>query len=271
MAKVHPIEHLRYVARAHGADPVEIALGAADALIGVSRDPGATLVSARRLVEHHPTNGPLWSVCATAVTSFDPARDTDEMARAIADDSTAGHLADALEEVETVLVVGWSGHVMDALVRRGHVHVLVVDSLGDGQDALRHLSRREVSCELVAPEGMASAAEVADATVLAAMATGDESSLCAGGSLSVAAVAYCASRPVWMVAAAGTRLPRALFAPMVDGLKNRPDPWASGVDLVPHELVAFSFTPAGRSSGTTGVAAMAPCPPADELLRRSVV
>lgn len=268
---MHPIEHLRYVARAHGADPVEVALGAADALIGVSRDPGATLVSARRLVEHHPSNGPLWSVCATAVTSFDPGRDTDEVARAIADDATAGHLADALDEVETIVMVGWSGHVVDALVRRGHVHVLVVDSLGDGQDALRHLSRRDVSCELVAPEGMASAAEVADATVVAAMATGDESSLCPGGSLSVAAVAYCAHRPVWMVSAAGTRLPRALFGPMVDGLRNRPDPWASGVDLVAHEMVGRSFTPAGESSGPGGLVAMVPCPPADELLRRSVV
>ena len=268
---MHPIEHLRYVARAHGADPVEVALGAADALIGVSRDPGATLVSARRLVEHHPSNGPLWSVCATAVTSFDPGRDTDEVARSIADDPVAGHLADALDDAETVLMVGWSGHVVDALVRRGHVHVLVVDSLGDGQDALRHLSRREVSCELVAPEGTASAAESADATVLAAMAAGDQASLCAGGSLAVAAVAYCAHKPVWMVAAAGTRLPAALFDPMVDGLRGRPDPWASGVDVVPHDLVAESFTPAGRSSGVAGLRTMVLCPPAEELLRRSVV
>ena len=63
---MHPIEHLRYVARAHGADPVEVAMGAADALAGISRDPAAALVAARRLVEHHPTNAPLWSVCAHA-------------------------------------------------------------------------------------------------------------------------------------------------------------------------------------------------------------
>lgn len=268
---MHPIEHLRYVARAHGADPVEVALGAAEALTAVSRDTGATLVSARRLVEHHPVNGPLWSVCAVAVTSMDPRRDVDGLARAIASDSTATHLADALDDVDTVVVVGWSGHVVDALVRRGHVHVLVVDSLGDGQDTLRHLSRRDVSCELVAPEGMASAAEYADATVLAAMAVGEESTLCAGGSLALAAVAYCATRPVWMVASEGSRLPRALHGPMLEGVRGRPDPWASGVDVVPHQLIGRTFTPRGANPGHDALVSMMPCPPADELLRRSVV
>lgn len=268
---MHPIEHLRYVARAHGADPVEVALGAADALMGVARDPGATLVSARRLVEHHPSNAPLWSVCATAVTSMEPYAAVDSLAQDISTDPVAGHLADALDDVDTIVMVGWSGHVVDALVRRGHMHVLVVDSLGDGQDALRHLSRRDVSCELVAPEGLASAAEAADATVIAALAVGDEASLCPGGSLAVAAVAYCAERPVWMVASRATRLPRALFDAMVAGLRDRPDPWASGVDLVPHALVGTAFTPTGRDETAHGLGSMTVCPPADELLRRSVV
>ena len=268
---MHPIEHLRYVARAHGADPVEVALGAADALMGVARDTGATLVSARRLVEHHPSNAPLWSVCATAVTSMDAYRAVDDLARAISNDSVAGHLADALDDVETVVVVGWSGHVVDALVRRGHVHVLVVDSLGDGRDALRHLSRRDVSCELVAAEGMAAAAESADVTLLAAMAMGNDSSLCAGGSLSVAAVAYCAEKPVWVVCSEGTRLPEALYGAMIGGLRDRPDPWASGVDVVPHALVGTAFTSQGRFDVPGALAQLSVCPPAEELLRRSVV
>ncbi len=96
---MHPIEHLRYVARAHGADPVEVAMGAADAIAGISRDPAAALVAARRLVEHHPTNAPLWSVCAHAVTSMDPYRDVDDLARRIANDPTATNLVDALDAI----------------------------------------------------------------------------------------------------------------------------------------------------------------------------
>ena len=268
---MHPIEHLRYVARAHGADPVEVALGAADALAGVSRDPAAALVSARRLVEHHPTNAPLWSVCAHAVTSMDPYRDVDDLAKRIANDSTATNLVDALEGATTICMVGWSGHLVDALARRGDIHALVVDSLGDGQDALRYLSRREVSCELVAPEGMASAAESADATILSALAVGDESVLCVGGSLALAAVAYCVQQPVWMVASEGTRLPSGLFTAMVNGVRDRPDPWASGFDVVSHALITSVFGPTISSGSADTLARMTTCPAADELLRRSVV
>ena len=52
--------------------------------------------------------------------------------RALSTDQTASHLAGALPEGATVCVIGWSGHVVDALVRRGDVHALVLDSLGDG-------------------------------------------------------------------------------------------------------------------------------------------
>ena len=268
---MHPIEHLRYVARAHGADPVEIAIGAADALASISRDPSAALVSARRLVEHHPTNAPLWSVCAHAVTSMDPYRDVDDLARRITSDATATHLVDALEGASTICMIGWSGHLVDALARRGDIHALVVDSLGDGQDALRYLSRREVSCELVAPEGLASAAECADATILSALAVGNDSVLCAGGSLALAAVAYCVEQPVWMVASEGTRLPTGLFTAMVGGVRDRPDPWASGFDVVPHALVSSVFGPTITSGTADTLARMNACPAADELLRRSVM
>ena len=270
MAKVHPIEHLRYVARSHGADPVEIALEAADALGAVARDTSATLVAARRLVEHHPVNAQLWSVCAHAVTAMDPYGAISDVARAISSDQTASHLADAFSGASLVCSVGWSGHVVDAFTRAGDVHALVVDSLGDGQDALRVLSRRHVSCELVAPEGIAAASEHSDAVVIPALAVGDSGALCPGGSLALASVAYCASRPVWLVAPAASRLPNALFEAMVADVRGRPDPWASGYDVVPVGIVSEVFGPHGRLAATS-IDHITPCPHAPELLRRSVV
>ncbi|CAB4612448.1 unannotated protein [freshwater metagenome] len=268
---MHPIEHLRYVARAHGADPLEVALGAADALSGIAHDPAGALVAARRLVEHHPTNAPLWSVCAHAVTSMEPYRDVDDLARKIANDPTATQLVDALDGANTICMVGWSGHLVDALARRGDIHALVIDSSGDGQDALRYLSRHDVSCELVAPEGVAAAAQFADATILSALAIGNDSVLCSGGSMALAAVAYCVEQPVWMIASEATRLPVGLYTAMVAGVNDRPDPWASGFDIVPHALVSSVFAP-GISAGQAGaLATMKACPNADELLRRSVV
>lgn len=270
MTKVHPIEHLRYVARSHGADPVEIALEAADALGAVARDTSATLVAARRLVEHHPVNAQLWTICAHAVTAMDPRSAISDAARSIGSDPTASHLAEALDAVSSVCSVGWSGHVVDALTRAGEVNALVVDSLGDGQDSLRVLSRRNVPCELVAPEGIAAAAEHADATMIPALALGDSGALCPGGALAIASVAYCASRPVWLVAPAASRLSNALFEAMVADVRGRPDPWACGYDVVPVGLVSEVFGPAGRTP-SDAVDRIAACPHAPELLRRSVI
>lgn len=238
---MHPIEHLRYVARSHGADPIEVAFGAADALSGVVSDPPALLVSARRLVEHHPSNAFLWTVCAHAVTSIEPRADIAATVRAMSHDDTAGHLVDALSGVETVTTVGWSGHLVDALVRTGTVHALVVDSLGDGQDALRVLSRRGVGCELVASEGVGAAATSSEAVVVPVFAVGDDSSLAPGGSLALASTAYCAGRDVWLVAPHGVRLAGPMFDAMVRIGLERPDPWAAGLDVVPHGLVTKVF------------------------------
>jgi hypothetical protein len=148
---------------------------------------------------------------------------------------------------------------------------LVLDSQGDGQDALRYLSRHDVSCELVAPEGVASAVEYSDAVVLSALSVGDDATLCAGGAMPLAAVAYCIEQPVWMVAAQGTRLPRVLHHAMESGMRDRPDPWASGVDLVPHVYVTSVFSPQVTAGASAALSQMVACPPAEELLRRSVI
>ena len=95
--------------------------------------------------------------------------------------------------------------------------------------------------------------------------------LCAGGSLALAAVAYCVEQPVWMVASEGTRLPDGLFTAMVAGVRDRPDPWASGFDVVPHALITSVFGPTITSGTADTLARMKACPAADELLRRSVV
>lgn len=271
VADVHPIEFLRYVARSRGSDPVELAIGAADALSGVTGDPGALMISARRLVEHHGTNAPLWSMCAHAVTAFDPGPELRARSRALSSDPTASHLADSLPEDATVCTIGWSGHIVDALVRRGDVTALVVDSLGDGQDALRHLSRNDCPCELVAPEGIGAAVESADVTVIHALAVGETDVLACGGSLALASVAWCAQKPVWMVMPEGTRLPPSLFDPMVESVRGRPDPWAAGFDLVPHSIVSAVFSPEGGLLDPGTMQSAAPCPAATELLRRSVI
>lgn len=264
------MEHLRYVARAHGADPVEVALETAQILAHAAGDPLGLVVSARRLVEHHLTSAPLWWLCARVLTSIDPGGAAREAGALLRSDATGAHLAEALSDEATVCTIGWSGHALDAFVRRGDISVLVVDSLGDGHAALTALDRNDVAAELVAPEGAGAAAVAADAVVIPALACGRDDVLCPGGSLALAAAAYCFDTPVWVVAGRGTRLPDQLWTAMVDGARPRSEPWTNGLDLVPWSLVNTVVSPEGVSARDAADLS-AECDDAPELLRRSAL
>lgn len=67
------MERLRHLARAGGGDPVAVVREAASALRGLGDDPAGLVVACRRLVEKHPTCGPLWWLCAHVVTAAEPA------------------------------------------------------------------------------------------------------------------------------------------------------------------------------------------------------
>lgn len=267
---MHPIEHLRYVARSHGADPLDVAFSTAEVFRSIVNDPAGLVVAARRVVEHHPLNAQLWWLCAHVLTAMDPRDALGRCLREMQDDDTSAHLADALPDDSTVCLAGWNGHVIDAIARRGDVFALVVDSNGDGADALRYFDRKNVSAELVAPEGLAAAAEHADVTIVGAHACGRTEALAPGVSLAIASVAYCAQKPVWLVAGRGTRLADQLFAAIVAEARHRPDTWATGVDLVPLALCAKVVGPDGLVEADVA-SLSSECPHAPELLRRSVV
>lgn len=258
------------MARSHGADPLDITFSTAEAFRSIVNDPAGLVVAARRVVEHHPLNAPLWWLCAHVLTAMDPRDALNTCVRDMQADETAAHLARSLPDECTVCIAGWNGHVVDAIARRGDVFALVLDSNGDGADALRYFDRKNVSAELVAPEGLAAAAEHADVTLVGADACGRTEALAPGVSLAIASVAYCAQKPVWLVAGRGTRLADQLWEAMLGEARHRPDPWATGVDLVPLELCS-------RVVGPTGVvdarveSLNAECPNAPELLRRSVL
>lgn len=209
-------------------------------------------------------------MCAHVLTAMDPREALSRCTRELYGDATSSHLANALPDDATVCIAGWNGHVVDALTRRGDTFVLVVDSNGDGADALRYFDRKDVSAELVAPEGLAAAAEYADITIVGADACGRSEALATGASLAIASVAYCAEKPVWLVAGCGTRLADPLWDALVGEARRRPDPWASGVDLVPIALCRQVVGPSGVEVASEASLA-AECPHAPELLRRSVV
>lgn len=267
---MHPIERLRYVARATGADPATLVSETAMALRDLRMEPAGLVLACRRIIERHPTVGPLWWLCARLLSSTDPFELAEQLTMEITHDSTAAHLANAIPPDSTLCLVGWSNSGMQAAAQRGDCRVLVVDSHGDGQSAVNALERANVNAEFVDLESAAGAILTADTLVIEALACGPGEVLCVGGSHGVASVAYCMSRPAWLVSGVGINLPDVMWAAMKERTFCGRESWEVGVDVVPVELFSSVIGPAGISTSSPH-RFIADCEPMPELLRQSVM
>lgn len=97
---MHPIEHLRYLARTGDTDPEWVVPEAADALRGLCGDRNALVMAARMLLGHLATCGPLWWLCGHTLTASDPVVALDSLVEAQGRDATSLHLALALSDHE---------------------------------------------------------------------------------------------------------------------------------------------------------------------------
>lgn len=253
------MERLRDVARAGHLDQDVLVREAAGALAGLGDDPGGLVLSCKRLVERHPTSGPLWWLCARLLESADTRAEAWRCAEAVAGDTTPRHLAAVLPEDALVTVVGWPELVAETLHWRGDLEVLVVDAQGEGAAFVRRLVRAEVAAVEVPESGTAAAAAVSDVVVLEASALGSESFLAPSGSRAAAAVAHAAGVPVWLVAGVGRALPDRLWQAVTARL-DLDSPWDSEMEIVPLDLVDAVLGP------EEGVVVRPDCPAAPELL-----
>lgn len=267
---MHPIERLRSVARATGADPNLLVSEMAAALAGVLRvEPAGLVPACRRLIARHLTTGPVWWLAARVVTAADPVAAAWAAAAEIEEDATASVLADALPDDATVTIVGWPDLIAAALRRRGDLEVLVADALGEGSTLSRRLSDDGAAAAVIPDAGIAAAVMVSDLVVVEAMAAGPGGLLATTGSHAAAAVAAQRGIPVWAVAGVGRVLP----LPLWDALLRRVDegsaePWDRPAELVPDSVLSELIGPTGRCDVGVGLAS-ATCPAAPELLRRA--
>ena len=257
---MHPIEHLRYVARARGAPPSELGWSAARALMSVTiDDPVALVTGARRLVDRHPTVGAIWWLAARVLVSADPLAEAQAAAEELDADETARHLGVALPDDATITVVGWAEQSAAALRRRGDLDVLLVDTGHTAWDD-------EVT--YVPPSGLGAAVRESGLVLLEASALGPDGFVAPAGSRAAAAVARHSGIDVWVVAGAGRVLPGRLWEALSSRVEAMGEPWELDEEIVPLDLVTHVAGPAG-----VGPAAEAPkradCPIAPELLRRA--
>lgn len=264
---MHPIERLRYVARAgSGAGPSLLVREAAGALASIGDDPAGMVTGCRRLLSRHPSAGPLWWLSARVLHAPDPMAEAWRAAEEIDDDATDGVLAAHLPDEATVTVIGWPELASEALKRRGDVEPLVVESGGDGYDLVRRLTRFDVEAVSVPEHGVAAAVAESDLVLLEASALGPAAFVAPQGSHAAAAVARAGGTPVWVVAGVGRVLPSRLFDALTDQLGSDDDPWDVADEVVPLALVDCVIGPAGPQP-PEDAAKRADCPIAPELLK----
>jgi hypothetical protein len=233
---MHPIERLRYVARASGAAQSALVSETARALASFSGDPQGLVTACRRIVSRQPTSGPLVWFAARVMSSNDPGQEIWESAGLIESDPTARELSFAFPQDATVVILGWPETTAGAIARRGDLEVLVVDAFNEGSSLVGHLVRADVDAVDVPLTGLGSAVAEADLVVIEASAIGPTDALCLAGSRPAAALARTASVPVWLVGGTGRLLPSRMWDGLV-GQLDMSDPWDREDELVPLELV----------------------------------
>lgn len=264
VALVHPIEHLRHIARATGADQRVLVGETAVALRAIADDPAGLVVSCRRIVQRHPTAGALWWMCATVLTATDVRTGARRAAQVVADDPTPDTLAASLPAEATVVIIGCPDLIADALRRRGDVVVLAVDATAEGRALGHRLADAGVDAEIVGPAGLAAAVAAADVVLVEALVAGPDAALAASGSCAAVAVASTIGVPAWAVIGRGRTLPAAAFDSVVARTVAVQRPWRADAEVVSFDLTPITVDAAG--SGPTVRPRPAECAAPPELL-----
>jgi len=271
----HPIERLRWIARAEGETAAVLAGEAAWTLGELAvAEPAALLTASRRLVERLPGCGPLWWACAHMLATDDPIATARRVAAQLVSDTVGDRLADALRANFTSS--DWLSATVpvdtlcQALARRGTYGVRLVADRDLLRPALRALGAvaEEVVGYRIEEAGAAldgAAALLVEPSLAAEAAPGPGSGrgrllLAEPGVAAVVGEAAARSVPVWIVLGVGRVLPPALAEAASE---------LAGGDLAPLDpsLVVTAVDATGLAPIDEALA-RAECPSGTELAHR---
>ncbi|MCU1490932.1 MAG: hypothetical protein JWM85_2337 [Acidimicrobiaceae bacterium] len=261
---VHPIERLRYVARAGDADATLLAAEAAEALGALGREPRALVPASRRLLEFHPLVAPLWWVCAHVLAAGDPRAAAASCLAELEDDATGDELAGALPAGAVVAMLP-SDVVASALAERPDCTAKVVGSHRELRGFFRLLGRGAAGGAAALGFEPEELDEVLDGTTLALvepLAAGPDGLVLDPLVVELVSRARAHGLPVWVVAGVG----RVLAAPLFSALAERAVP----EQLLPAGVLDVIVGPSGPAVATVGLRAT-DCPVPPELLYRPAV
>lgn len=166
---MHPIERLRFIARADDESAAALAAEAAWTLgeLGCD-DPAAVVTASKRLLERQPACGPLWWVCAGLVGAPDPFETAGSLAEQLLSDRVADELAVAIRasfpDTDVICALPPLEVVRTALERRGTHALGVIAPYRRLRGEFRLL--REMAGEVTGHEPGEAATVLAEASVL---------------------------------------------------------------------------------------------------------
>lgn len=241
---MHPIEHLRYVARATGVDASLLTQEAASALSVFARDPHALLTGAKSLLAKQAALGPVWWMCSRMLIASDASDAARQIVSELHDDGTPRAIDEALADGTTVVISGRPDLTLHALVDRPDLHVLVIDVEGQGHSAVRRLDRHDVDAEAVDPAHLAGAVAEADVAIIEVGALGESAGLTDVGGFSLAAVAKASAKPAWLVAGVGREVPEPYWQEIVQRVADPDLPgWCEAFEIVGRSMFTRTFGP----------------------------
>ena len=294
---VHPMERLRYVARAGDVPVVPLVRESAAALVTMADDPMGLLTSCRRLVDRRPGCAPLVWLAARMLTGADPRSEARDAMAEIEADPT-GH------ELDHGLGHGWAVAVLDdsdiagpVLRSRPDLQIVPADpgglwpgaaaddlyGLEPGADdpggpgtaaddpsgldtAANDSSGPPLSAAAAGPDRLTASAGAVDVVVLESDCVGPSAALVGPGAVEAADRARASAVPVWLVAGVGRVLPERMWDLSMAGLGD--DGLADGgcelLDL--DRLVTQMVTPVGLRAPDRARSRI-DCPVAPELFR----
>jgi hypothetical protein len=248
---VHPIERLRHVARAGDVDPVLLAQEAAEALGSLTYEAQALVPACRRLIEAHPSCGPLWWVAAKVIVADEPFDAAYAAIEALADDPTAEELAASFPAGASVVIPAKAG-LAAALNLRPDLSVTVVGMPYRLNEVLRRLSRVAdvigIDARDFDVEGAEMMGDGPHLLVLEALAAGPSGFLVDRDQAVLATAASIADMPCWVTTGVGRVLPAELFAEILDRTVSTDAMARAGFDLEDDEDDDFALL-----RGTGGV------------------
>jgi Initiation factor 2 subunit family len=263
---MHPIERLRFVARASDEGPTLLVREAAGALASFADDPAALVTACRRLVDRQPHAAAIWWLAARVLGSPDPDEEAWIAAGELDGDATSEELRHLIPNDATVLVLGWPEQITPAIARRGDLTVLVADSHDEGTGLVRRLQRSGHEPTLIDERALGAAAAEVDLVLLEAVGLGQTGIVATMGSRSAAAAAHHAGVPVWAVAGVGRVLPGRLWDAYLRRLDDDGDPWERDTEFVPLDLLSQTVSFDGLCA-PNDAPRRADCPIPPELLK----